>query len=76
MDLTTPKKIGPQCALGVLCFMLVCFYFFRLEFCFQMSVSGSLTAASEKVDKLLCNPFSFSWYTHSPTVYHSKMLHN
>ena len=35
----------------VLCFMLVCCYSFRLEFCFQMSVSGSLTAASEKVDK-------------------------
>ena len=50
---TCPRdtKIGPQCALGVLCFMLVCFYSFRLEFCFQMSVSGSLTAASEKVDK-------------------------
>ena len=47
------KKIGPQCALGVLCSMLVCFYSFRLEFCFQMSVSGSLTAASEKVDKPL-----------------------
>ena len=47
------KKIGPQCALGVLCFKLVCFYSFRLEFCFQMLVSGSLTAASEKVDKPL-----------------------
>ena len=33
--------------------MLVCFYSFRLEFCFQMSVSGSLTAASEKEDKPL-----------------------
>ena len=47
------QKIGPQRALGVLCSMLVCFYSFRLEFCFQMSVSGSLTAASEKVDKPL-----------------------
>ena len=24
----TQEKIGPQCALGVLCFMLVCFYSF------------------------------------------------
>ena len=47
------KKIGPQCALGVLCFILVCFSSFWLEFCFQMSVYGSLTAASEKVDKPL-----------------------
>ena len=49
----TKKKIGPQCVLGVLRFMLVCFYSFRLEFCFQMPVSGSLIPKSEKVDKPL-----------------------
>ena len=37
----------------VLCFMLVCFYSFRLEFCFQMPVSGGLIATSEKVGKPL-----------------------
>ena len=31
--------------------MLLFRFRFRLEFFFQMSVSGSLTAASEKVDK-------------------------
>ena len=45
------KKNRSAMRTWVLCFMLVCSYSFRLEFCFQMSVSGSLTAASEKVDK-------------------------
>ena len=47
----SPKKNRSAMRTWVLCFMLVCFYSFRLEFCFKMSVSGSLTAASEKVEK-------------------------
>ena len=48
-------KIGPQCVLGVLCFLLMCYryYYFRLEFCLQMLVSGSSIATSEKVNKPL-----------------------
>ena len=41
------KKNRSAMRTWVLCFMLVCSY----SFCLQMSVSGSLTAASEKVDK-------------------------
>ena len=49
----TGENIGPQCILGVLCFLLICYYYFRLEFCFQMPVSGSSIATSEKVNKPL-----------------------